>query len=143
MTVAKLPPAKDLEDYNAADINEALVRELAEGGFIAPRRAAPQMRVPRNVVLVGDTGPGKTHGAIAIARVCIRRGARARFFTIVDLVNQLDAETRTDRQDPIADQLCRLDFVVTDAPRYPPIASPAGACRSISSASSAGAPRSS
>ena len=31
----------------------------------------------RNVVLVGGTGTGKIHLAIAIARACIRDGARA------------------------------------------------------------------
>ena len=31
---------------------------------------------------------------IAIARSCIRAGRRGRFFTTVDLVNQLEAETR-------------------------------------------------
>jgi DNA replication protein DnaC len=31
-------------------------------------------------VLVGGTGTGKTHLAIAIARSCIRSGARGRFY---------------------------------------------------------------
>jgi len=65
------------------------VRDLAGGGFIAQQR---------NVVLVGGTGTGKTHLAIAIARSCIRAGSRGRFFTTVDLVNQLEAEGRAGRQ---------------------------------------------
>ena len=85
LTVAKLPLAKDVDDFTFKDtpINEALVRDLAGGGFIAQQR---------NVVLVGGTGTGKTHLAIAIARSCIRAGSRGRFFTTVDLVNQLEAE---------------------------------------------------
>jgi hypothetical protein len=69
MTIAKLPLAKDLEDFDfdAADVNETLVRDLAGGGFIEQQR---------NVVLIGGTGTGKSHAAIAIARACIRRGAR-------------------------------------------------------------------
>jgi DNA replication protein DnaC len=39
-------------------------------------------------VLVGGTGTGKTHLAIAIARSCIRSGARGRFYNVVDLVNR-------------------------------------------------------
>ena len=91
LTVAKLPLAKDVEDFAFKDtpINEALVRDLAGGGFIAQQR---------NVVLVGGTGTGKTHLAIAIARSCIRAGSRGRFFTTVDLVNQLEAEDRAGRQ---------------------------------------------
>jgi IstB-like ATP binding protein len=49
-------------------------------------------------VLVGGTGTGKTHLAIAIARSCIRSGARGRFYNVVDLVNRLETETRNGRQ---------------------------------------------
>jgi IstB-like ATP binding protein len=60
------------------------------------------------------TGTGKTHLAIAIARSCIRAGSRGRFFTTVDLVNQLEAEGRAGRQARIAGYLTRLDFVILD-----------------------------
>src|SRR5438094_7177933 len=65
LTIAKLPLAKDLDDFQfeGTPINETLVRDLAGGGFIAQQR---------NAVLVGGTGTGKTHLAIAIARSCIR-----------------------------------------------------------------------
>ena len=46
-------------------------------------------------MVVGGTAAGKTHIAIAIARACIRDGARGRFFNVVDLVNRLEAETRS------------------------------------------------
>jgi DNA replication protein DnaC len=112
LTVAKLPLAKDVEDFVFKDtpINEALVRDLAGGGFIVQQR---------NVVLVGGTGTGKTHLAIAIARSCIRSGSRGRFFTTVDLVNRLEAEARAGRQGRIADYLTRLDFVILDELGYP------------------------
>jgi DNA replication protein DnaC len=77
-------------------------------------------------VLIGGTGTGKSHAAIAIARACIRRGARGRFFNVVDLVNKLDAETRAGRQGRIADHLTRLDFVVMDELGYLPFAQSGG-----------------
>ena len=54
MTIAKLPLAKDIDDFafKGTPINEGLVRDLAGGNFIAQQR---------NVVLVGGTGTGKTH----------------------------------------------------------------------------------
>jgi hypothetical protein len=49
-------------------------------------------------VLIGGTGTGRSHLAIAIARACIRGGARGRFYTVIDLVNRLESEARASRQ---------------------------------------------
>ena len=119
ITIAKLPLAKDLTEFRFDDrpINEALVRDLASGNFLAHQR---------NLVLVGGTGTGKTHLAIAIARACIRDGARGRFFNVVDLVNKLEAEARSGRQGRLADYLCRKDFVVLDELGYLPFAQSGG-----------------
>ena len=119
ITTAKLPLAKDIEDFefDGTPINEALVRDLAGGGFIAAQR---------NAVLVGGTGTGKSHLAIAIARACIRGGARGRFFTVVDLVNRLEAEARSSRQGRLADFAMRLDFLVLDELGYLPFAQVGG-----------------
>jgi len=119
LTTAKLPLAKDVNDFAFKDtlINENLVRDLAGGVFVAQQR---------NVVLVGGTGTGKTHLAIAIARSCIRAGSRGRFFNTVDLVNQLEAEGRSGRQGRLADYLTRLDFIVLDELGYLPFAQSGG-----------------
>jgi DNA replication protein DnaC len=119
MTIAKLPLAKDLDDFvfDGSPINQTLVRDLAGGDFLAHER---------NVVFVGGTGTGKTHLAIAIARACIRDGARGRFFNVVDLVNKLEAEGRTGRQGRMADYLTRMDFIVLDELAYLPFAQAGG-----------------
>ncbi len=119
LSIAKLPLAKDLDDFqfDGTPINETLVRDLAGGGFLAQQR---------NVVLIGGTGTGKTHLAIAIARSCIRSGSRGRFYNVVDLVNRLEAETRNARQGRIADHLARLDFVILDELGYLPFAQAGG-----------------
>ncbi|HET7035697.1 MAG TPA: IS21-like element helper ATPase IstB [Thermomicrobiaceae bacterium] len=119
LTVAKLPLAKDIEDFDFTDtpVNETLVRDLATGTFIADQR---------NAVLIGGTGTGKSHLAIAIARALIRNGARGRFFNVVDLVNRLETEHRNGKQGRIADYLTRLDFVVLDELGYLPFAQAGG-----------------
>jgi DNA replication protein DnaC len=119
VAIAKLPLAKDIEDFVFDDtpINATLVRDLAGGNFLAHQR---------NVVLVGGTGTGKTHLAIAIARACIRNGARGRFFNVVDLVNRLEAEGRTGRQGRMAETLSRKDFIVLDELGYLPFAQSGG-----------------
>ena len=119
MTVAKLPLAKDIEefDFTGTPINEGLVRELANGSFVADQR---------NVVLIGGTGTGKTHLAIAIARALIRSGTRGRFYNVVDLVNRLETETRGGKQGRLADYMTRLDFVILDELGYLPFAQSGG-----------------
>ena len=107
LAVAKLPLAKDIEDFDfdGTPVNQALIRELASGTFIADQR---------NAVLIGGTGTGKSHLAIGIARALIRTGARGRFFNVVDLVNRLDTEHRNGEQGRIAEYLTRLEFIVFD-----------------------------
>lgn len=119
LTVAKLPLAKDIEefDFDGTPVNEALIRDLANGTFLADQR---------NAVLIGGTGTGKSHLAIAIARALIRNGSRGRFFNVVDLVNRLDTELRAGKQGRIADYLTRIDFVVLDELGYLPFAQAGG-----------------
>ena len=51
---------------------------------------------------------------------------RGRYFNVVDLVNRLEAETRSGRQGRMADYLCRMDFVVLDELGYLPFAQSGG-----------------
>ena len=119
LTIAKLPLAKDIDDFHFAGtpVNQALIRDLASGAFLAEQR---------NAVLIGGTGTGKSHLAIAIARACIRGGARGRFYTVVDLVNRLEAEARASRQGRLAEYLTRMDFIILDELGYLPFAQTGG-----------------
>jgi len=119
VAIARLPLAKELSDFDFGDtpINEGLVRDLATGAFLQHQR---------NAVLIGGTGTGKSHLAVAVARACIRAGARGRFHTAVDLVNRLEAEARAGRQGRTADRLTRLDFLILDELGYLPFAQSGG-----------------
>ena len=59
LTIAKLPLAKDIQDFDftGTPVNEALIRDLASGVFLAEQR---------NAVLIGGTGTGKSHLAIVL-----------------------------------------------------------------------------
>ncbi len=119
VTVAKLPLIKDLAefDFSGTPINEGLVRDMATGSFLNSQR---------NAVLVGGTGTGKTHLAVAVALSCIRLGRRVRFYTVIDLVNRLEAEARTGKTGRLAEQLTRLDLIVLDELGYLPFAQSGG-----------------
>ena len=119
MTAARLPVIKDLSAFvfDGTPINEGLVRSLYAGSFLPNRR---------NIVLVGGTGTGKTHLAIAITAAVVRAGARGRYFNTVDLVNRLEEESRLGKAGALAAQLARMDLVVLDELGYLPFARSGG-----------------
>ena len=71
---ARFPMLKDLDAFVFDDtpVDEGQIRELAGGDFIEAKR---------NLILIGGTGTGKTHLAIAIAAAVIRRGREAKSST--------------------------------------------------------------
>ena len=134
MSAAKLPVIKDIDAFvfEGTPINEGLIRSLHGGSFLPGQR---------NIVLVGGTGTGKTHLAVAITASVVRAGARGRYFNTVDLVNRLEEESRMGKAGALAAQLSRLDLVVLDELGYLPFARSGGQCCSSSSASSTSGPR--
>jgi len=119
MGQARFPVDKDLDrfDFAASPVNETQVRSLYDGRFLSDKS---------NVILVGGTGTGKTHLAIAIARQAVRNDKRARFFNLLDLVNQLEQEKLAGRGGKLADSLARLDLVVLDELGYLPFSKSGG-----------------
>ncbi len=118
--LARFPVLRDLDsfDFRESLVNETAIRQLYTGQYLESSR---------NIVLVGGTGTGKTHLAIALARNAIHQGKRARFFSVVDLVNQLDAEKRNARAGRIAQRLGNQDLIVLDELGYLPFAADGGA----------------
>jgi len=119
MGLAKFPVDKDLDrfDFTVSPVNEMQVRLLYDGNFIADHT---------NIIMFGGTGTGKTHLAIAIARQNIRNGRKARFFNVLDLVNQLEQEKLGNRGGKLAEQMARHDLVVLDELGYLPFSKSGG-----------------
>ena len=119
MGLAKFPVDKDLDrfDFTVSPVNEMQVRHLYDGNFIVDHT---------NIIMFGGTGTGKTHLAIAIARQNIRDGRKARFFNVLDLVNQLEQEKLGNRGGKLAEQMSRHDLVVLDELGYLPFSKSGG-----------------
>lgn len=119
MSLAKFPVDKALDqfDFTASPVNEMQVRHLHEGSFLSDYT---------NVIMVGGTGTGKTHLAIAIARQSIRNGRKARFFNVLDLVNQLEQEKLNNKGGHLAEHMARHDLVVLDELGYLPFSRSGG-----------------
>jgi DNA replication protein DnaC len=88
---AGFPAIKMLEDYDfgfATGAPKAQIQELASLGFI--ERA-------ENVVMLGPSGTGKTHIAIALGYLATQRGWKVRFMTAADLIVTLETAVRQGR----------------------------------------------
>ena len=90
MTIAKFPHHKDFAtfDYGASAIDKATIEPLCSGEFAAHAH---------NLILVGGTGTGKTHTAIALGAELIQKGRKVRFHNAVDLINALIKEQADNR----------------------------------------------
>jgi DNA replication protein DnaC len=119
MGLAKFPVDKDLDrfDFTVSPVNEMQVRHLYDGIFLVDHT---------NVIMVGGTGTGKTHLAIAIARQNIRNGRKARFYNMLDLVNQLEQEKLDNKGGKLAETLSRHDVVILDELGYLPFSKSGG-----------------
>ncbi|WP_068465385.1 IS21-like element helper ATPase IstB [Hyphomicrobium sulfonivorans] len=88
---AGFPALKTLEEYDfsfATGAPRAQIQELASLGFV--ERA-------ENVVLLGPSGTGKTHLAIAFGLLAASKGWKVRFTSAADLVMALEAAQRQGR----------------------------------------------
>lgn len=117
--LARFPVDKDLDSFvfSASPVHEAQVRSIYQGSFLSTRS---------NILLIGGTGTGKSHLAIAVARNLIQQGQRGRYFNVVDLVNQLEQEKLCGRGGKLAESLARLDLVVLDELGYLPFSKSGG-----------------
>ena len=111
---ARFPVIKTLDtfDFNAQpSINQELVRELVRGEYIQRHE---------NVLLVGNSGTGKTHLATALAFAACHQGHKVRFFTATGLVTHLLERRQEHELERFQKQLERMDLIVLDELGYVP-----------------------
>ena len=117
---AKFPVVKNLEDFDfgtQSSINETLVRQLASGEYLEGRE---------NVLLIGNSGTGKTHLASALGFAACTQGKRVRFWSATALVTHM-LEMREQRElKRFFAQVGKHDLLILDELGYVPF-SKAGA----------------
>ena len=121
MKAAKFPLHRDLAgfDFEGIKVDKKLVNQLSTLDFTD---------TAQNVVLIGGAGTGKTHLATAIGVAGIAaKGKRVRFYSTVDLVNELEKEKREGKAGRIALALMRMDLVILDELGYLPFSQAGGA----------------
>ena len=114
LKAAKFPTHKTLETFDFAaqpSLNKVLITELLRGEYIDRRE---------NILLVGNSGTGKTHVAVALGIAACGQGRKVRFFRVTELITQL-MEAREDRVLlRLKTQLAKLDLLILDELGYVP-----------------------
>ena len=120
MKVAKFPHHKDFAtfDYSTSAIEKTVIDSLCTGEFT---------QQAHNLILVGGTGTGKTHTAIALGSELINQGQKVRFYNAVDLINLLIHEQTDGKSGSLIRRLLSVDCVIIDELGYIPFPKSGGA----------------
>lgn len=117
MRYAKFPNAKTLETFDFKEIpglNKNKVLQLSQGEYITKAE---------NIILVGNSGTGKTHLATALATCACREGYKVRFYNVAGLVNELLIAQNEHSLLKFEKQWLKLDLIVLDELGYIPFSS--------------------
>jgi DNA replication protein DnaC len=114
LTAARFPVDKTLDEFNLAEssINKASHDYLITLDWIG--RAD-------NLCLVGPAGTGKSHYLIAIGRAAVEHGHRVRYFTAVELIEQLWRAVADNTVGRSIEQICRHDLIIIDEIGFAPL----------------------
>ncbi len=117
---ARFPATKSLVTFDFTAIpslNKMLVLELARGEFILRRE---------NVIVLGNSGTGKTHVALALGLAACQKGFSVAFTTAAALVHQLMEARDNRRLLRLQRELQTVKLLIVDELDYVPL-SPTGA----------------
>lgn len=111
---AAFPMIKTLENFDfkvIPSLNKPKVLKLMQGNYIQKQE---------NIILVGSSGVGKTHIAIALGYEACRQGLRVKFYTAAGLINELLAAQQEYRLSRLEKQWLIPHVVILDELGYIP-----------------------
>lgn len=111
---ARFPLSKTLDQFDFSAIpalNKAKVLHLAQGDYIGKKE---------NLILMGNSGTGKTHLATALGFIACQQGKNVRFLTAAGLINQLTEAQAGLRLSHVQKVLAKLDLLIIDEIGYVP-----------------------
>lgn len=111
---ATFPVIKTLENFDfkvIPSLNKPKILKLMQGSYIQKKE---------NIILVGSSGVGKTHIAIALGYEACRQGLRVKFYTAAGLINELLAAQQEYRLSRLEKQWLIPHVVILDELGYIP-----------------------
>lgn len=112
---ARFPASKTLEQFDftsVPELSKPLILKLAQGGYLEKQE---------NIALLGNSGTGKTHLAIALGLEACKQGKRVLFYTAAELVNALLEAQAQYRLSRLENQLGKQDLLIIDELGYLPL----------------------
>ncbi len=109
---AKFPRPKRLDDYDLSQVPQlppATLAQLAGGDWI--NKGEP-------VVLLGDSGTGKTHLLIGLGTAAAEQGRRVKYTTTAALINELIEASDNKELSKLVGKYARLDLLCLDEIGY-------------------------
>ena len=99
-------------DFTALpSLKKVRVLDLAQGGYLEKRE---------NLILMGNSGTGKTHLATALGLLACQQGRKVRFFTAAGLINLLTEAQAGLRLSHLERSLAQMDLLIIDEIGYVP-----------------------
>jgi DNA replication protein DnaC len=112
---ARFPTVKQLESFDfkaVPGLNKMLVLDLARSEYVSRRE---------NVILLGPSGVGKTHIALALGLAACQKGLNVRFTTASQLVHELMEARDEKRLLRLQAQMAKVSLLIVDELGYVPL----------------------
>lgn len=120
LELARLPQIKTLDDFDVSNvpIKPEKLTEIKECSFVPAHQ---------NILLVGGSGTGKTHIALALAHKALQKNHRVKFFKFSELARNIVIAQEHRYEARFIGQLLRFNLLIIDEFGYLPIDQKAGA----------------
>ena len=112
---AKFPVLKSLDSFDflaIPSLNKSMVLELARSEFVVRRE---------NALLLGNSGTGKTHIALALGLAACQKGYRVRFTTAAAMVHELIEAKDEKRLLRYQKQMAAYELLIVDELGFVPL----------------------
>jgi DNA replication protein DnaC len=120
LNLARLPQIKTLETFKTESLNfdQGVLDQLSQCEFIKNNE---------NILLIGGSGTGKTHIALALAHAALQHKYRIKFYRFSQLARELSQAQEHRYENILMNRLQRFHLLIIDELGYLPVDQKAGA----------------